>query len=79
MPYGLETIYASQELRSGGHNWCGAATGHVNVYVVNGRYMHRSSTDLLLSGWEFSLNLLMQFTVARLLLCFYRSLYGVDV
>src|SRR5690606_5849948 len=47
-PETLETLEESPPLPSGGHNWCGAITAHANgeLYVVNGRFVHRLSPDL---------------------------------
>jgi hypothetical protein len=47
-PESLRPLRSSPHLPSGGHNWCGAATVHANgdIYVVNGRYVHRLSPDL---------------------------------
>lgn len=47
-PVSLATIARSPDLPSGGHNWCGAASVHANgdLYVVNGRYVHRLTPDL---------------------------------
>lgn len=44
-PVTLETLHRSPDLPSGGHLWCGAAVVHANgdIYVVNGRWMHRLS------------------------------------
>ena len=44
-PITLETIERSPDLKSGGHLWCGGAVAHSNgdLYMVNGRYMHRLS------------------------------------
>ena len=44
-PITLETIERSADLPSGGHLWCGGAVAHSNgdLYMVNGRYMHRLS------------------------------------
>ena len=47
-PITLEPITASPRLPTGGHIWCGAFIVHANgdLYVVNGRYVHRLAPDL---------------------------------
>ena len=46
-PVTLEPVAASPMLSSGGHSWCGAVAAHENgdLYMVNGRYVHRLDTD----------------------------------
>lgn len=46
-PITLEPIAQSNNLPSGGHNWCGAVVVHENgdLYMTNGRYCHRIAPD----------------------------------
>ncbi|HZA77562.1 MAG TPA: hypothetical protein VE623_14360 [Acidimicrobiales bacterium] len=51
-PLTLDPLATTEPLPTGGHIWCGAMVVHENgdLYVVNGRYLHRLRFDLTLAA-----------------------------
>jgi hypothetical protein len=51
-PLTLEPLATTEPLPTGGHIWCGAMVVHENgdLYVVNGRYLHRLRFDLTVAA-----------------------------